>query len=105
MVPRNRPGKLILLVGLGSVGALVLDLLLRLPGNHRFLVGGRNPHQIRERSNVALFAANQVGYYPEVECLRVDLANVDETADLLAGRRPDLVFCAASLQPWGRSAS
>jgi len=30
----------ILFVGLGDLGAQIFDLLVRLPGNHRFLVGG-----------------------------------------------------------------
>lgn len=94
-------GKRLLLVGLGDVGAQTFDLLLRLPGQHRFLVGGRSLDHVRQRTNLSAFAAMQLGHTPHVSCTTLDLQNVDRTAETIASFHPDIIFCAATLQRWG----
>lgn len=91
----------ILFVGLGDVGASVFDFFVRTPGQHTFLVGGRNPEALRPRLNLSLFAAMQLGHYPEVNVTAMDLLNVEQTAETIARFRPDIIFCAATLQKWG----
>jgi hypothetical protein len=88
----------ILLVGLGNLGSQVLDLLMRIPGQHSLLVGGRNVAYLQQRTNLSLFSAMQMGYSPTVECMQLDLWNIEQTAELLHRVQPDLIFCAATLQ-------
>ncbi len=91
------PDPRILLVGIGELGARVLDLLARLPGRRTLLAGGRDPEALRPRVNLAVLAAMQLGHAPDVACVRVDLDDVDATAEALARHRPDVVFHAATL--------
>jgi len=91
----------ILFVGLGDVGSSVFDLFTRTPGQHIFLVGGRNPEALRYRANLSLFAAMQLGFLPEVQLTALDLWNVEQTAEAIARFNPDVIFCAATLQKWG----
>ncbi|GHO94791.1 hypothetical protein KSF_048390 [Reticulibacter mediterranei] len=91
----------IFFVGLGDVGANVFDLFLRVPGQHRFLIGGRKQDYLQQRTNLSLFAAMQFGLYPEVELASVDLMNVEHTAEVITQFQPDIIFCAATLQKWG----
>src|SRR5579884_2322238 len=93
--------KRILFVGLGDLGAQIFDLLVRLPGQHIFLVGGRNDQYLGERTNLSLFAASQLGFSPHVSCTYLDLRNVDQTAQVIENFRPDIIFCAATLLRWG----
>ncbi|HEU5376239.1 MAG TPA: hypothetical protein VFV38_12410 [Ktedonobacteraceae bacterium] len=88
----------IFFVGVGKLGSQILDLLLRVPGDRRFLVGGRHPEALRQRVNLSFLAAVQLGYTPEVECIPLDLNNIERTAESLAHFRPDLIVCAATLQ-------
>jgi hypothetical protein len=93
----------ILLVGLGNLGAQIFDLLVRLPGHHTFLVGGRNLDYLRQRSNLSLLAAIQLGYSPEVACTSLDLWNIEQTAEVISRFQPDLIVCSATLAQWERS--
>jgi hypothetical protein len=88
----------ILLVGLGGLGAQLLDLLTRIPGQYSLLVGGRNIEYIQQRTNLSLFSAMQLGYQPDVTCAQIDLWNRDQTAEVLYRLRPDVVICTATLQ-------
>lgn len=91
----------VLFLGVGKLGGQILDLLLRVPGKHRFLVGGRNIELLRQRVNLSLFAAMQLGYTPEIDCIQLDLRNIEQTATVISHFHPDLIFCAATLQPMG----
>lgn len=39
----------IMIIGLGKLGSQVLDLFVRLPGKHHFLVGARDKESIQQR--------------------------------------------------------
>ena len=95
----------ILFVGLGDLGSQTLDLFVRVPGKHHFLVGGRNLDVLQQRTNLSLFAAIQLERYPEVTCISMDLWNVEQTAQTIAHVRPDLVFCSATVLRWGAISS
>lgn len=90
----------IMLIGLSDLGSQVLDLLLRIPGEHTFLVGGRDVEYLRQRINLARFAALQLGLVSEVDSTFVDLWNADQTAETLLRFRPSLIICTASLHRW-----
>ncbi|HEU5383631.1 MAG TPA: hypothetical protein VFV38_50165 [Ktedonobacteraceae bacterium] len=89
----------ILFLGAGKLGSQVLDLMLRVPGKHQFLVGGRELERLRPRVNLSLLAALQLGYTPSVSCTLLDLQEVERTADLIARFSPDLIVCAATYSP------
>ena len=97
------PAHRILLVGLGKLGAHLFDLLVRLPGHCTFLVGGRNLDYLRQRTNLSLLTAIQLGYSPEVACAPIDLWNIEQTAEVISRFRPDLIVCSATLAQWERA--
>ncbi|HYU76893.1 MAG TPA: hypothetical protein VEL31_29850 [Ktedonobacteraceae bacterium] len=91
----------ILFVGLGNLGSQVLDLfLLHTPGNHTFLVAGRNQEYLKERTNLSLFAATQLGVYPDITSTHMDVSNIDQSAQTISSFNPDLIFCALTTQRW-----
>jgi hypothetical protein len=85
-----------MLVGLGELGSRVLDLLVRLERTS-IVVAGRDPDAFRQRANLAVLAAVQLGHEPDVSCVRLDLRDVDATAETLARHRPDIVLHTATL--------
>lgn len=91
----------ILFVGLGNLGSQVFDLLLlRATGNHTFLVAGRNQDYLKERSNLSLFTATQLGLTPDITYTFMDVSNIDQAAQTLSSFNPDLIFCALTSQRW-----
>lgn len=90
-----------LFVGLGDVGGAIFDFLARTPGQHHFLVAGRNLDMLRQRTNLARFAALQLGYNPEIQLASMDLQNVEQTAEAIAQFQPEIVVCAVTMQKWG----
>jgi len=90
----------VLFVGLGALGSLVFDMFVRIPGKHHFLVGGRNQIYLRQRTNLSVLVATQLGLYPDVSCTHIDLQNIDQTADTISHFQPDIIFCAITFQPW-----
>lgn len=93
-------GKRIMVVGLGHLGSQVLDMMLRIPGDHTYLVAGRNREYLHQRTNLSSLVALQLGYVSHVSCVELDLFNVDQTAHTIAKFKPDIIFSAVSLQSW-----
>lgn len=96
-----RQERRVLFLGVGKLGGHILDLLLRLPGKYHVLIGGRNLSSLRQRVNLSVMAAIQLGFLPEVECVSLDLDHVEQTAEVIARFQPDLIICAATRQPLG----
>ena len=91
----------ILLVGLGNLGAHVLDGLLRSGDGVEIVVAGREPATMHTRVNLAVFSAMQVrSAVPAVRCVRLDLSDVDAAAETVAAARPDVVVNCATLHPY-----
>src|SRR2546421_9593966 len=93
--------KRVLFIGLGDLGAQIFDLFMHIPGEHTFLVGGRNQQYLHERTNLSVLAATQLGFSPEVACTYIDLNNVDQTAQTIQRFQPDIIVCAATMLRWG----
>ncbi|MEU8521312.1 hypothetical protein [Streptomyces sp. NBC_01216] len=91
---------LIMLVGMGDLSAKVLTMLLSDPATNRVVLAGRDTETIRRRGNLALFTATNLGHHGTVDTVRVDLRDVDATAQTLAEVRPDIIFMGGSLQSW-----
>lgn len=79
----------------------MLDLFLRVPGKHQFLVGGRHLDRLQPRVNLSLLSALQLGYMPEVKCTFLDLENIEQTAETIVHFQPTIIVCAATRQRLG----
>ena len=90
----------ILLVGLGDLGGHVLEMLVRVPGPRRIITADVNEEWGCRKTNLAAFGAAQLGYYPDIAFTRLDLFNVDRTAETILAYRPDIIYSTATLQSW-----
>src|SRR5579859_2908802 len=87
----------VLFVGLGNLGAQVLDLfVLRAKGEHQFLVGGRNLDALGERCRWTASAALQLGFSVQVDATFMDVCNIDQTAQTIAIFKPDVIFSSVT---------
>ena len=92
--------KKVLVVGLGGVGGYALHLLARYPGIELI---GADVHErfAREKvSNVYYDIFFQKGILPHIEHKRIDLNDIEGTAEILKEIEPDVILNQTTLQSW-----
>lgn len=92
----------LMIVGVGDLATHVINQLLARPTAMRLILAGRDVNALRQRANLARFAAANCGVLAEIGVARIDLADVAGSAEVLAAERPDIIFMSASLQSWRR---
>jgi len=92
--------KTIMMVGLGDLGGHVLEMLVRSSSAYRIITADIDEERAYRKTNIAAFGAAQMGFYPEVEFTKINLNNIEQTAETIAKYKPDVLFTAASLQSW-----
>jgi len=90
----------IMMVGLGDLGGHVLEMLVRAPGTRRIITADVNEEWGYRKTNIAAFGAAQLGHYPQLEFTKIDLFNVEQTAETIAEYKPEIIYSAATLQSW-----
>ncbi len=92
--------KTLLVVGVGDLAGLVLNLLVQEREFGKMVLAGRNLDEMNRRRNLALLFSAQLGRYPRIECVQMDLDNEDQSAQLISRIQPDVIFNAATRQSW-----
>lgn len=90
----------IMMVGIGELGGHVLEMLVRAPGTLRIVTADLNEDWGYRKTNIAVFGASQLGYYPEVKFTKVDLYNIEQTAETIYKFKPEIIYSAVTLQSW-----
>lgn len=90
----------LLLVGLGSLGGVILELLAREPGIGRLVAASRHAERGRARVNLARVGAIAQGPAPEIDFAPLDLNEPGAVAALVDRVRPALVLSTATMQTW-----
>ncbi|MFY1699883.1 hypothetical protein [Solwaraspora sp. WMMA2101] len=91
---------LIMIVGMGDLSTRVAKLLAANPATNRLVLAGRDVEGNQRLGNLVRFAAANLGSYPDIASVSMDLDDIAATAETLARVRPDVVFMGASLQAW-----
>jgi hypothetical protein len=90
----------LLVVGLGGVGSWVLELLARTYGISHIVAADVSEEWGRRKVyNVAAGAILQ-GHYPRLSFVRIDLRNIEATAETIAHLQPRVILNCATLQTW-----
>jgi len=90
----------VLIIGLGSLGGHVLEFLARSIGPTEIIASDVNgQYGLQKTNNVILGAAN-MGFYPRMNFLRMDLNDVDATSAVLRDEQPDVIVNSTTLQSW-----
>jgi hypothetical protein len=94
----TRLGPTIMLVGLGDLGAAVLELLARQKGLGQIVVCSRRAARGQARCNLARMGAIAQGYEPSIRFVALDINEETAVAETVEREAPDLIFSAAALQ-------
>lgn len=98
-----REGSKVMIVGLGSVGYLVLEMLSRDPTLSewvKIIAADVAKDRGQREVNLAIAIADKLGLHPDIKFVSMDLLDVDSSAETLRKYDPDLVFQVATLQSW-----
>ncbi|MGM0438245.1 MAG: hypothetical protein ACQEQD_08225 [Bacillota bacterium] len=90
----------LLIVGLGELGGIVLEILARYPNISKIIAADVDAEWGERKTNTALMGATYLNLYPDITFERIDLNNVDETAELLAEIDPYIIYNASTMQSW-----
>ncbi|UCG55005.1 MAG: hypothetical protein JSV32_01965, partial [Dehalococcoidia bacterium] len=92
--------KTVMIVGLGDLGGWVLEFLARTPGVYRIVTTDIREEWGRAKTMTAAVGSSQQGYNKRLEFHKLDVTDVDRTAELLNKFQPDVVYSATTLQSW-----
>ncbi len=92
--------KKVMIVGLGELGSNVYQLLLNSGAPLKIVTADVNEDTGIRKTNLMKYVAGQMGIDREVEFVKVDLFNIDETASTIDIVDPDIIYSAATLQSW-----
>ena len=96
----------LMVIGIGGLGLRILNGLVRLGSDVEIIAAGRDLTRVQVGANVAVFSAMQTtDDVARVQCVALDLLNIDATAETLAVLRPDLVVHCATMQPYAAIAA
>ncbi len=81
-----------MIVGLGSIGLYVLEILARIPRIGKILATDFDEDRGVRITNNAILGAAQQGLFPRIEFVKIDLFNITDTAHMLKDVLPDLII-------------
>ncbi|MGA9580746.1 MAG: hypothetical protein WBR13_02110 [Allosphingosinicella sp.] len=91
-----------MIFGAGVIGGQAADLLARMNDRYRVVLAARDLEQVKQRANLAITVAMNLGLAPMVEARGSDVFDCDRTTELIAQVDPDLIINATSMQTFWR---
>jgi hypothetical protein len=90
----------VMIVGLGDLGGVLLETLLRLPEKLEIVVAARNVQRAAQRCNLARLEALVQGIEREIRLVELDLNNIDATAETIHREQPGILLTTATMATW-----
>lgn len=88
-----------MLIGIGDLGGILLEYLVANP-ELRFVAADIDDDRALARINLARLGAVARGLDPRIDFVRLDLKDIDRTAQTIAKIDPDIILTSATLQTW-----
>ena len=92
----------VMVIGIGDLGGWIVELLSRMPGieHRKIVVASRNEHPGLKRAYSATIGSSFIGPGPNIEFVKLDLNDIENTGRKLRKYQPKVVCNCATLQPW-----
>lgn len=92
------------MIGLGALGCPTLEILSRTPtiteSLDKIIAADVRENKGTRKMNTALMTAEQLGYHPDLEFMKINLFDIEKTTEQLKSIDPDLIYAAVSLLTW-----
>jgi hypothetical protein len=89
-----------MIMGLGDLGGQVLQLLCNTAVPMKIVTADIDEENGYRKTNLVQYMASQMGFDRELEFVKIDLYNIEETAETFSRIDPDIIYSAATLQSW-----
>ena len=96
----NKKNDTLMIIGLGELGGIALEILARVPNITKIVTADLNEDHGVRRTNTALMGASYLNLYPNIEFVKIDLNNIEETAKIIREINPRIIYSATTLQSW-----
>jgi len=96
----NKTNNTLMMIGLGELGGTVLELLARIPNISKIIATDLNEEYGIRKTNTALMGASYMELYPNIEFVKINLNNIEETAETIKKVNPRIIYSATTLQSW-----
>ena len=90
----------VLMVGTGDVGTHILEILARMPMSFNFIVGDIDKEKGQKVVNNAMIGAAHHDLHPHIDFHKIDLTDIEGTADLLRQETPAVVINCTVMHTW-----
>lgn len=90
----------VMLIGLGDLGSVILEFLVREEGLGRIVCCDLNKEQGIERCNLARLSALAQGYTPSLSFVSLDINDKEAVIRVVKKEEPEIIMNAASMQTW-----
>lgn len=90
----------VMIVGMGDLGAVLVEFLLRGPEKLEVVVGARNLKRASMRCNLARLGALAQGCPSEVRLIELDLNHLEATAEAIHREQPAILLSTATMATW-----
>ena len=90
----------VLVIGLGSLGGHILEFLARSRGPTEIVAADVDETRGLQKTNNVILGAANMGFYPRMKFLKMDLNDIDGTSAILRNEQPDVVVNSTTLQSW-----
>ncbi len=90
----------VLMVGAGDVGTHILEFLARDPRPIELIVGDIDEEKATRLVNNAVIGAAHHGLHPQFSCKKIDLNNIEQTADLIKKIDPKVIINCTVMHTW-----
>jgi Saccharopine dehydrogenase NADP binding domain len=100
MMSNKEKKPVIMLIGLGSLGGAVLELLAREPEIGHIVASSRDAARGVARCHVARLGAVAQALEPSIRFAALDLNNPEQIAETVSREAPDIILNTATMQAW-----
>jgi len=92
--------KTVLIVGLGDIGEHVLEILVQTPGISKIIGADINEDASLRRIYSARAGGAHLGSYPKIEFIKMNVNDIDQTANQLQNLNPDVILSSVTRMTW-----
>jgi len=92
--------KTIMIMGMGELGGQVLQLLLNSGLPAKFVTADIDEETGVRKTNLMKYVAGQMGIYRDIEFVKIDLNNIEDTASIINRIDPNIIYSAVTFQSW-----
>lgn len=90
----------VMVIGMGDIGKQVVNFLVRDPKCPEILAADYKAEFGQKRVNAAISNGIVMGMFPKVTFKQLDLANVEQTAEVIKEFQPDVIINGTVMQTW-----